>query len=151
MVKGANGEKGKVTNKESFGDVIRNRRRQLDMTQEEAARRIGTSVAYISHLEGRKRHPSAKVVIKLAKVLGFEPRELFLLANPQTETLISQQASPTHSKAWYVFNRDENLRRVHHITEQELEVLSRVAMMGEVRSPTDFIFILNSIRQALSK
>jgi DNA-binding XRE family transcriptional regulator len=139
------------TKKENFAHVIRNRRRQLDMTQEEVARRIGASVPYIGHLEGKKRHPSAKVVIKLARVLGFEPRELFLLANPQTERLISQQTGSAGSNAWDVFSRDENLRKAHNITDREMEALSRVAFMGEVRSQSDFIFILNSIRQALSK
>jgi DNA-binding XRE family transcriptional regulator len=121
------------------------------MTQEEVARRIGTSLPYIGHLEAKKRHPSAKVVIKLAKVLGFGARELFLLANPQTQTLISQQTSAAESNAWDVFSRDETLRKVHNITDEEMETLSRVAMMGEVRSPSDFVFILNSIRQALAK
>jgi transcriptional regulator with XRE-family HTH domain len=55
--------------KQTFGNIIRNRRRELDMTQEEIAGRIGTSVPYIGHLESHKRHPSEKIVIKLAEVL----------------------------------------------------------------------------------
>jgi DNA-binding transcriptional regulator YiaG len=35
----------------SFGQVIGERRRQLDLTQQEVARRIRTSTVYISHLE----------------------------------------------------------------------------------------------------
>jgi hypothetical protein len=31
----------------------------------------------------------------------------------------------------------------------ETEMLSRVALLGEVRSPREFIYILNSVRQAL--
>ncbi len=58
----------------SFAWVIRERRRQLDLTQEDVARRIKTSVPYIGLLEAAKRHPSEKVVAKLATVLGFEPR-----------------------------------------------------------------------------
>jgi hypothetical protein len=106
---------------------------------------------YIGHLELKKRHPSEKVVIELAKVLGFEPRELFFLANPQTETLVSRQASSADGNPWEVFRRDKNLRKIHNINVQEMEFLSRVAFMGKVRSPDHFIFILNAIRQALGR
>jgi len=33
----------------NFGQVIRERRRQLDLTQEEVARRIKTSTPYVGH------------------------------------------------------------------------------------------------------
>ena len=58
----------------SFGQVIRERRRTLDLTQEDLARRIETSVPYVGHLETGKRHPSEKLVVKLAAVLGLDPR-----------------------------------------------------------------------------
>jgi len=43
------------------------------------------------------------------------------------------------------------VRKVHNISDQEMETLSQVAMMGEVRSSRDFVFILNSIRQSLGR
>jgi transcriptional regulator with XRE-family HTH domain len=135
----------------SFGQVIRARRRQLDLTQEEVAQRINTSVPYIGHLEGGKRHPSEKVVIKLAKVLGYDVRELFLLANPGTKALISEQPKSGGLSAWDAFVKDAKLRQIHNITDQEIETLSRVAKMGEVRDLRDFIFVLATIRQALGR
>jgi transcriptional regulator with XRE-family HTH domain len=84
----------------SFGRVIRERRRQLDLTQGDVARRIKTSVQYISHLEASKRHPSEQVVGKLASVLGLDRRELFFLANPATRVLVSEQARPKGASAW---------------------------------------------------
>lgn len=134
-----------------FSQTIRQRRRQLDMTQEEVARRVGISVPYIGHLESNRRHPSEKIVIKLAKVLGWDARELFLLANPATKLLVSQKPDSADPSAWDAFARDGNLRKVLNITDEEMETLSRVAMMGEVRSSRDFIFILNAIRQALGR
>ena len=135
----------------TFGQVIRERRRQLDLTQEEVARRIKTSVPYIGHLESAKRHPSEKVVVRLAQVLGLDPRELFLLANPGTRALLSQQPRAEETSAWESFAKDENLRNLHHVTDEEMQTLSQVAMMGEVRSSRDFLFILNTIRQALGQ
>ena len=134
-----------------FGNVIRERRRQLDLTQEEVARRIATSVPYVGHLESGKRHPSEKVVIKLGKVLGLDARELFILANPQAKMLLSPARGAEGNSAWDVFSKDAGLRKFHDITDDEMQVLSEVAMMGEVRSPRDFIFILNTIRHALGK
>jgi predicted transcriptional regulator len=135
----------------AFGQVIRERRRRLDLTQEEVAHRIKTSVPYFAYLESAKRHPSEKVVVKLANALGLDPRELFLLANPGTRVLISEQPKSSGMSAWDAFVSDEKLRKVHNITDQEMVALSKVAMMGDVRSPRDFVFILNSIRQALGR
>lgn len=134
-----------------FAQVIRNRRRHLDLTQQDVARRIGTSVAYIAHLEADRRHPSEKVVIRIAEVLGLDPRELFFLANPQTKDLVSQEPTSSKASAWDVFSVDQKLRKAHSITSSEMETLSQIALMGEVRSSGDFIFVLNTIRQALGK
>jgi DNA-binding XRE family transcriptional regulator len=135
----------------SFGRVIRERRRQLDLTQEEVARRIKASGSYVAHLETGKRHPSRQVVVKLTDVLGLDARELFLLANPKVGPLISEQVKSDGTSAWDAFVGDEKLRKVHNITDQEMAALSKVAMMGRVRSPRDFVFILNAIRQALGR
>ena len=133
----------------SFGRIIRERRLKLGLTQEEVARRIKTSVPYIGHLEAAKRHPSQKVVVKLANVLGLNPSDLFFLANPGTRVLISEQPKSTGSSAWDAFVKDVKLRKIHNMTDQEVELLWQVAKMGEVRDPRDFIFILTTIRQAL--
>ena len=133
----------------SFGQVIRERRRTLDLTQEDLARRINTSVPYVGHLETRKRHPSEKLVVKLAAVLGLDPRELFFLANPGTKALISREQKTNESSAWDGFVKDESLRKLHDITDQEMQTLAQIALLGEARSSRDFLFILNTIRQAL--
>jgi transcriptional regulator with XRE-family HTH domain len=137
----------------TFGQVVRDRRRQLDLTQEEVARRISTSTPYIGHLESAKRHPSEKVVTKLADVLGLDRRELFFLANPGAKALLSQQPAvgSTSASAWEDFRKDDRLRRIHNITGEEMEMLSHVALMGDVRSSRDFVYILNTIRQALGR
>lgn len=135
----------------NFANVIRERRRQLDLTQEEVAQRINASDSYIAHLEAGRRHPPGKVVVKLANVLGLDPRELFFLANPATRVLISEQPESSGVSAWDAFVGDERLRKIHKITDQEMAALSKVAMMGRVRSPRDFVFILNAIRHAVGR
>lgn len=133
----------------TFGTVIRERRRQLDLTQDEVGKRIKTSTPYIGHLESGKRHPSERVIARLSEVLGLESRELFFLANPRARDLLSSGNSGRQRSAWDEFRRDERLRRAHNISPDEMELLGRVAAMGEARAPRDFIYILNAVRQAL--
>jgi transcriptional regulator with XRE-family HTH domain len=135
----------------SFGRAVVQRRRQLGMTQEELAGRIKTSSTYITFLESGKRHPSNKLIIKLAQVLLLDRRELFLLANPGTKGILSQEVQSKRGSAWQKFAKNHNLRKIHSITKAETQILSHVAAMGEVRCQRDFLFILNSIRQALGR
>jgi transcriptional regulator with XRE-family HTH domain len=135
----------------SFGTIIRDRRRQLDLTQEEVARRIKTSTPYVGHLESGKRHPSDKIVTRLAEVLGLDRREMFFLANPRAQELLSPAVAAEANSAWDDFRRNEQLRRIHNVTSEEMEMLSRVALLGEVRSTRDFIYILQTVRHAVGK
>jgi transcriptional regulator with XRE-family HTH domain len=135
----------------SFGQVIRERRRQLDLTQEETARGIGKSTPYIGHLESGKRHPSNETLRRLAEVLGLDRRELFFLANPRARALLNPVNKLTTDSAWDDFRKNEHLRRIHKIASDEMEMLSRVALLGGVPSARDFIYILNTVRHAVGR
>ena len=139
------------TKTRSFGEVIRERRRQLDLTQQEVADRISASIPYIGHLEASKRRPSDTTVSKLADVLGLDRGELFFLANPEAKALLEQTKATAGASAWEEFKKDERMRQAYGVNGQEMEMLSQVALMGEVRSARDFVYILNTIRQALSR
>src|ERR1700691_2600398 len=112
----------------SFGQVLRDRRRQLDLTQQEVARRIKTSTPYIGHLESAKRHPSDKIVTRLAEVLGLDRRELFCLANPRAQAILSPEPYTDTKWACEDFRKDDQLRRIHNISADEMEMLERVAL-----------------------
>ena len=132
-----------------FGQVIRDRRRQSELTQQQVAKRVGTSTPYVGHLEGGKRHPSDEIVSRLADALGFDRRELYFLANPRAKELLHPVDPAKASSAWEEFRRDDKIRRIHNINPKEMTMLSQVALMGQVRSSRDFIYILNTVRQAL--
>src|SRR6202050_4741926 len=135
----------------TFGQVIRERRRQLDLPQEEIARRIKTSTPYVGHLESGKRHPSDKIVMRLAEVLGLVRCVFFFLANTRALVLLAPREEPVDNSAWEDFRKNEQIRRLHNINNEEMEALSRVALLGEVRSQRDFVYILTTIRQALGR
>jgi transcriptional regulator with XRE-family HTH domain len=128
-----------------FGQIIRARRRQLDLTLEEVAKRIKTSQQFVGRLESEKRRPSETTIKRLAKVLGFDTRKLFLLARP---TIFNLSPTPVLS-ARKRFKNDNLLRRFHDISDAEMEMLSHVASLGEVRSAREFIYVLNAVRLAM--
>jgi hypothetical protein len=44
---------------------------------------------------------------------------------------------------------DAHLRRLHAVTDHELDLLAGVSLMGDLHSPSDLIFILNVLRSVL--
>jgi hypothetical protein len=89
----------------------------------------------------------------LAEVLGLDLRELFFLANPRTQALLSAQpdsAKPSVSP-WDQFRNNEQLRRIHNVTNDEMNMLSQVALLGDIQSPRDMIHILSTVRHAVGK
>lgn len=65
-----------------FGDWIRRRRKQLDLTQEDLAHQVACSVSTIRKIESSERRPSRQVTLLLAETLKIPPnqREAFLKA-----------------------------------------------------------------------
>jgi len=134
-----------------LGEVIRRRRRDLNLTQEEVASRIKTSTPYVGHLESGKRHPSDRIVARLAEVLGLDNRELFFLANPRAQALLSAEPERAEGSALEQFRKTDQLRRIHNVSNDEMNMLSQVALLGEIRSSRDLIYILNTVRHAVRK
>ncbi len=59
----------------SFGYWLRRRRKALDLTQDELARRVGCSLGAIRKLEADERRPSHAIAERLAQVLELPPAE----------------------------------------------------------------------------
>jgi len=134
-----------------FCQTIRERRRQLDLTQEQVARRIQKSTYFIGDLEIGRRRPSDETVVRLAKVLGLDQRELYLLANARASKIFSPAPTKQASSAWEQFRNNHQLRLTHKVTRGEMNLLASVASLGEVRAPHEFIYVLYVVRQALGR
>jgi predicted ATPase/DNA-binding XRE family transcriptional regulator len=57
----------------SFGEWLRQRRRALDLTQEELAQQVGCSAITLRKLEAEERRPSKQIAERLAEVLQVTP------------------------------------------------------------------------------
>jgi transcriptional regulator with XRE-family HTH domain len=129
--------------------ILRRRRRQLDLTQQEIARRVGVRANYVGYLERDMRRPSTNVLVKLAKVLDLDREELFFLTHPQVREFIHTEAPDPKQSAWDAFRTNKRLHTRHGITQGELKVLQAVSALGPVRAARDYLFILQAVRQAL--
>jgi hypothetical protein len=104
-------------------------------------------------LESSKRHPSDLVVTRLAEVLGLDNRRLFFLANPCTEVFLSARPERAEGSVSTLdqFRKNEQLRRIHNVSNDEMNMLSQVALLGEIQSPRDLIYILNTVRHVVGR
>jgi transcriptional regulator with XRE-family HTH domain len=134
----------------AFGHVTKQRRLQLGLTQERIAEQVGVRPNYVGYLERGLRKPSDEICCRLADVLGLDRKELFLLANPQLEDYLAPREQPGKS-AWEIFIEDHELHRRQHISSDEVAVLAAVNRLGSIQHPRDYLFILNVVRQSLSR
>ena len=133
----------------TLGMVLRRRRRQLELTQQEVARRVSVRANYVGYLERDLRRPSTAVLGRLARVLDLDRGELYFLAHPQVRAFIDSQASNPQRSTWEEFRSNKRLHTRHGITAAELKVLQHVSTLGAVRTTRDYLFLLQVIRQAL--
>jgi len=74
-------------NLNNLGKILKQQRVMIPLTLGELAASAGVSASHLGRIERGERFPSARVLRRLAKPLGFEESELFTLANylsPQT-------------------------------------------------------------------
>ena len=103
--------------RESLGKIIKRQRVTLPMTLQELASTSGTSASHLGRIERGERFPSAHVLRKIARPLGFDEDELFTLAgylSPRPAAIA--KAAPEYSGA----GLDPNVARI--LAEEPAEV-----------------------------
>lgn len=141
--------------KKTLGQVLRQQREAFDLTQRELAHQLGVKASHVAYLENGRRRPSLSLLARLASTLGLDQKRLFLLAHPEASALIGgprEASKPTRpDQAWRKFTADRALLAQHKVTPREISVLRKVNLLGRVSTPRQFLFILNSIRQAVDE
>jgi len=66
--------------KNHLGRIIKQQRIAIPLTLQKLAARAGVSASHLGRIEAGQRFPSAHILRKIAKPLGFEEDELFTLA-----------------------------------------------------------------------
>jgi len=141
--------------KKTLGEVLKDRRAMLRLTQRELALKVGVKPSHVAYLEKNRRRPSLGLLSRIADVLGLPKESLFVLAHPEASSLVGtpHNAAPRQdpNQTWQEFAGNQALLDRHQIKARELEVLSQVNLLGKITAPRQFVFILNAIRQAVEE
>jgi transcriptional regulator with XRE-family HTH domain len=142
--------------KKTLGQVFKERRALLRLTQRELALKLGVKPSHVAYIEVNRRRPSLGLLSRIADVLGLQKESLFALAHPEARSFLGTpcDAAPPQEEedqAWQEFAGNEALLARHQVKPRELKVLSQVNLLGKVTAPGQFVFILNAIRQAVEE
>ena len=93
-----------------LGKILKQQRITVPLTLQELAAESGVSSSHLGRIERGERFPSARILRKIAKPLGFDEDELFTLAgflSPQTSGVAeegarytSRQLTPMSPRCW---------------------------------------------------
>ena len=140
--------------KKTFGDLIREKRLALDLTQRDLANLLGVKAAHVAFLESGRRKPSLTLLRRISEICRMDPQKLFLLAHPEAKFLIKladqEKAKPADS-TWQSFTTNSALLAKERVTPEELKVLEQVSMLNPISSERQFLFVLNAIRLAVDE
>ncbi len=62
----------KITNSKSFGEAVKNRRKQLGYTQKDMSEFLGVSISFLSDLENGKKTIELEKALLVANTLGLD-------------------------------------------------------------------------------
>jgi len=83
-------------NRNNFAKMLKQKRIMADLTLHQLSVASGVSASHLGRIERGERFPSARILRKLAKPLGFEESELFTLADyltPKPPTEVEEPPS----------------------------------------------------------
>jgi len=85
-----------VTNDNKLGKILKQQRISIPLTLQELAATSRVSPSHLGRIERGERFPSAHILRRIAKPLGFDEDELFTLAgflSPQTSGVAEERVS----------------------------------------------------------
>lgn len=141
------------SSKTKFGNYIRQRRIELNLTQAEVAKNLKTSQNFITYLEKDLRKPTDDMLKKLSKILLLPIDQLYTQAHPELSHFLDikddgqyqRKVSPILEE----LKNDNKLRKQYEITNEEINELSSIKLRGEIKTKEDYLFLLMSIRQVM--
>lgn len=77
-----------MADKESLGEMLRQRRVAIPLTQMELSQKSGVSPSHLGRIESGERFPSASILQKIAAPLGFGEDELLIRAGYMSQKIV---------------------------------------------------------------
>ena len=135
--------------KRSLGGVLKDARIEWGWSLEQLGALVDADPSYLSYLETGVRQPSLELLSRLARALRLKPDRLFLLAHPDEAPGFIRSQKTGRDSAWRAFTNNKPLLERYKVQRHELEFLAQANRLGQIVEAYDFLFILNSIRQAM--
>jgi transcriptional regulator with XRE-family HTH domain len=124
-------------NTSDLGKILKQQRITVPLTLQELAAESGVSSSHLGRIERGERFPSARILRKIAKPLGFSEDELFTLAG-----FLSPQASGTAESSSHYSARQLDPYVARMLAEEPPEI--QRAVIG-------ILSLLKSIARGISK
>jgi transcriptional regulator with XRE-family HTH domain len=122
-----------------FGKILKQQRVTVPLTLQELAAETGVSSSHIGRIERGERFPSARILRKIAKPLGFDEDELFTLAgflSPQSSDDTKESASS------YITKRQLDPYVAKMLSEEPIEIQ---------RSVIGILSLLKTLARSMAK
>jgi transcriptional regulator with XRE-family HTH domain len=132
-----------------LGKLLRSRRKALALSQRAVAAKLGVQPSYVAFMEGGRRRPSLALIERLAKTLGFDRQELFVLIHPEAKAIV--EPAPTAktrdaAQSWQALIEDKALLARYEISALELKALRQLNLLGYALTQREFLMIVTVIR-----
>jgi transcriptional regulator with XRE-family HTH domain len=137
-------KKGDVQNIRMLGAAIRERRRFLNMTQQELAKRTGLNRSHLSLIEGGEHYPNRSTFSSLAQALNTTPDWLIW----QSE-ILSGMVMEANRNIYPGLKRllnDSKAMALYNVTEEEKRLLLSIRLQWNNPSEQFFIDALLNYR-----
>jgi transcriptional regulator with XRE-family HTH domain len=140
-----------MSQKNSLGRLIKQKRKELDLTQRALAKQLGVEASHVAYLESGKRKPSLTLMARLEDALGVSRQQIFLLTHPEAAAVVNpgDRIPPREQPAdeWRQFMTDRAFVKRHQITRRELRAFKELSLLGYVLSRHQLLAILTMIRE----
>jgi len=140
-------------NRLTLGQVLRNQRKEMGLSQQELAFKLGIKAAHVAQLESdRGARPSFQLLSRAANALGLDKDWLFELIETGVKSISDARMVVAHTnengQVWAAFAHNRALLDRYNVKPHELKALSQVSLMGKVTGTEALLFILDAIRKA---
>ncbi len=96
---------------EGLGEKLRQRARELGLTDTEVARRLGLSQARYAHYVNDRREPDFRTFLKICRILCTSPDRLFAVEAPDRPPGLSEPPGPDALDDWPAADSEETILR----------------------------------------
>jgi transcriptional regulator with XRE-family HTH domain len=135
----------------SLGQLIKQKRKELAVTQRALAEKLGVEPSHVAYLESGQRKPSLMLMAGLEATLGISKQKIFLLAHPEAAGIVNPiDGGPLReepAEVWRRLKTDRAFISRHRMNGRELQAFQHFYRLGYALSRHQVLAILTMIRE----